>query len=296
MDFYTFELIDWIEELKYKLQDDFLCKNYSAVDFLLQNQDKIDWKSFSKNSNDKAVNLLLQNQDKIDWENFSDNCNQYAIIFLLKNPDKINWSNFSCISNPIVVNFLLQNKDKIDWDKFSYNCHPSAIELLLQNQDKINWENFSGNNSDKAISFLEHNTDKINWKVLSGNKKAIRLLLNFPSKIDKSFVLYNINAFQNDYLFNRFFKPELKEETDSPFLSFNTNKSYIDLLKANIHKINWYMFSFNSGIFNIIYDYQLIKLQIHNFKEELIIKTNHPTRIKNLLDMGIEIEDIDSYM
>jgi hypothetical protein len=40
----------------------------------------------------------------------------------------------------------------------------------------------------------------------------------------------------------------------------------------------------------------LIKLQIHNFKEELIIKTNHPTRIKNLLDMGIEIEDIDSYM
>jgi hypothetical protein len=36
-----------VEELKYKLQDDFL-KNYSAVDFLLQNQDKIDWKSFQK--------------------------------------------------------------------------------------------------------------------------------------------------------------------------------------------------------------------------------------------------------
>jgi hypothetical protein len=35
-----------IEELKYKLQDDL--KNYSAVDFLLQNQDKIDWKSFQK--------------------------------------------------------------------------------------------------------------------------------------------------------------------------------------------------------------------------------------------------------
>jgi hypothetical protein len=39
----------------------------------------------------------------------------------------------------------------------------------------------------------------------------------------------------------------------------------------------------------------LIKLQIHNFKEELIIKTN-PNQNKNLLDMGIEIEDIDSYM
>jgi hypothetical protein len=45
---------------------------------------------------------------------------------------------------------------------------------------------------------------------------------------------------------------------------------------------------------NIIYDYQLIKLQIHNFKEELIIKTNHPTR--KFCFMGIEIEDIDSYM
>jgi hypothetical protein len=35
MDFYTFELIDWIEELNINYKMIFV-KNYSAVDFLLQ--------------------------------------------------------------------------------------------------------------------------------------------------------------------------------------------------------------------------------------------------------------------
>lgn len=296
MDFYSFELIDWIEQLKYKLDFNLLCKNYSAIDLILQTPYKIDWTSFSKNGNDKAVDLLLKNTDKIDWDNFSSNYNQYATLFLIKNPDKINFVNFSSNSNPIVVNYLLQNQDKIDWENFSYNSNPKAIKLLLQNQDKINWENFSGNNSDEAMFFLEHNTDKINWTILSGNKKAVRILLKHPEKIDKSFILYNINAFKNDYLFNTFFKPSLKEVASSPFLSFQCDEKYINLLKENLHKIDWYMFSFNCGIFNIKYDYQLIKLQIQPFKEELMIKTNHPNRIRKLLDLGIEIEELDNYM
>jgi hypothetical protein len=69
----------------------------SAIDFLQENIEKINWEWLSSNKN--AIHLLEQNQDKIDWMTFlfDESHSQFSFsIFsckksLEKNPEKIDW-------------------------------------------------------------------------------------------------------------------------------------------------------------------------------------------------------------
>ncbi len=113
-----------------------------AIDFLINNSDKIDYNIFSKNNNDNAVKYLLKNKDKINWNVFSENSNDNAVIFLLNNnnnnKDKINWSSFSSNKNDIAVNYLLNNKHKIDLYYFSRNKNIKLKNSIFSNQKTFN--------------------------------------------------------------------------------------------------------------------------------------------------------------
>jgi len=67
------------------------------------------------------------------------------------------------------------------------------------------------------------------------------------------------------------------------------------LLKQNQDKIDWYHFSANTSIFEP--DFQKMKCkQCAVFKEELMQRVFHPSRIANLLAAGIDLERMDDYI
>jgi hypothetical protein len=75
---------------------------------------------------------------------------------------------------------------------------------------------------------------------------------------------------------------------------FSGNPNAIHLLKQNPEKVVWNVCSGNPNIFEL--DYNMLKERCSTYKEELIIKVMHPSRIKRYLDMGIETEELVDYL
>ena len=73
-------------------------------------------------------------------------------------------------------------------------------------------------------------------------------------------------------------------------LSFNPNA--ISILKKNQDRIHWKELSENPSIFELNYDY--LKERCNLYKEELIKKALHPSRIQKYLDMGFSIDELDN--
>jgi len=124
--------------------------------------------------------------------------------------------------------------------------------------NKLRWRALSFNPN--AIHLLEQNQDKIDWLKLSENPNAIHLLEQNKHKINWK------------------------------MLSQNPNGMY--LLEANPDKI--WMFQrllTNPSIFE--FDYEALKERCDIYKEELIQKAFHPSRIQKYLDMGISIDELD---
>jgi len=104
--------------------------------------------------------------------------------------------------------------------------------------------------------------DKLGWWYVSSNPNAISLLEQNPKKIDWYWLSGNPNA--------------------------------IHLLEQNPNNIGWTTLSANPSIFEI--DYQAMKEQCSLYKEELLRKALHPSRIERYLEMGAEQEDLDDYL
>jgi hypothetical protein len=86
--------------------------------------------------------------------------------------------------------------------------------------------------------------------------------------------------------------PLLEKNPDKiDWRSLSLNPNGIHLLEANQDKINWEWLSENPSIFDL--DYEALKERCLIYKEELIQKTMHPSRIQKLLDMGISIDELD---
>jgi hypothetical protein len=126
--------------------------------------------------------------------------------------------------------------------------------------DKINWRQLSANPN--AIHLLEQNPDKIDWVSLSQNPNAIHILEQNPDKISWDTLSANPNAIQ--------------------------------FLEQNMDKISWFSLSKNPSIFEL--DYKGMKEMCSIYKEELICKAFHPSRIAKYLNMGLEMEDLDNYL
>jgi hypothetical protein len=70
----------------------------------------------------------------------------------------------------------------------------------------------------------------------------------------------------------------------------NTNPNVIRLFEKNINKINWIWLSMNNNIFELNYDY--LKQRMDIFREELIMKAWHPTRVMKWIEDGLDMEDL----
>ncbi len=73
---------------------------------------------------------MKKNKHKIDWRTFSLNSN--GIELLEENKDKIRW--FELCQNPNAISLLKKNQDKIDWRLLSYN---PAIFTKINNYEII---------------------------------------------------------------------------------------------------------------------------------------------------------------
>jgi len=156
------------------------------------------------------------------------------------------------------ISKFFKDETIICWYWISRN--PNAIHIIEKNLDKIDWIILSSNPN--AISILEKNLDKVNWVILSSNPNAIHIIERNPDKIIWKYLSENPNA--------------------------------IHLLENNQDKIQWYWLLRHETIFEL--DYSALKERYSIYKDELLEIALHPSRIKKLLDSGIEMGDFDNYI
>lgn len=185
------------------------CVSDKAIEFLMENPDKIYWFALSNNTNIKAAKycianevinartlskirdpeflryLMMSQNIRLDIMELSRNPSDIVADFFAQNTDVIDVLDLEHNTNPRVVEFLLANVDRVDFEVFSSNPDDRVVDYLVANPDKINWVNFSGNTNDRAVAYLLENPDKINWINFSGNNcdRAVRYLINNPDKI-----------------------------------------------------------------------------------------------------------------
>ena len=154
---------------------------------------EICWKQLS--SNPAAIDLLIENKDKIDFKNLC-SCKSFKIVQLLQEHidkygvNSINWKILS--ANPYAMVLLEKYKSHIDWDRFSINPLITT-DLINENLDKINFKNLSLNEGKHIIPILEKNIDKLCWQNMSENHNAIDILQKNSEKVSLEYLAINTN-------------------------------------------------------------------------------------------------------
>lgn len=271
-------LKDWISIDDLDLET--LNLNYNAIDFFIDNPDKICLNVICQNENPKILELLeninLPNNNEI-W--FSISKNPSLINIIERNLDKIDW--YSLSENSNAIKLLEKNIDKIDWYQIALN--PNAIDIIEQNLDKIDWSILSKN--ENAIDLLKSNPHKIDWQSISQNDNAISLLMENPINIDWEYLSLNSNALlliddkiNEEQLLNneQFQLLDEKNKIDDCYLCLNTNPRIIEILQKYPDKINWEMLSQNPAGINLLeknkekINYELLSLNPEIFTDEPI--------------------------
>jgi hypothetical protein len=68
------------------------------------------------------------------------------------------------------------------------------------------------------------------------------------------------------------------------WLSCNSNAMHI--LEKNVEKVNWELMCSNTILFE--YDYRTMKANTAIFKEELVAKAFHPSRVVKWIEEGVD--------
>jgi len=145
-----------------------LSKNPAAIDILLHYNTSLhnygNLYCFNQNPHPRAIDYLIQNPDKIIWDALSLNSGARK-LFDIFGYSKVDWLVLS--GNPCVIDILLKNTNKVYWPYFNMNPHPKAVEYLKEHYELIDWTFISMN--PYAEEIIVKNLDKINWKTLSKN-------------------------------------------------------------------------------------------------------------------------------
>jgi hypothetical protein len=201
------------------------CKSNIAVDYLINNPNRIDYYYFQRNNNIKAIKycmterrreihscLDIDNNDLVSMylleakrggihSTACQNPNDMMVDYLLLDPGKIDYGYLSLNTNDKIVEYLLANPDKIDYGCFSANSNNKAVEYLLANPDKIIYKYFSSNKNDRAVDHLLANPDKIVYTKLyyNNNDRAIGYLLQ-----DRCHYITDLNCNSSNYNMQKF--------------------------------------------------------------------------------------------
>lgn len=288
--------IDWILEKGIPIKWDLITRSQAANDLIkhhIKHRGQLDWTVLS--GNPAAIDMLLDNLDKVNLAVLSSNPaavpflrnNQHLIIWhriaplpeaidiILENIDKIHLRYF--MSNPLSVDYFKDYSYLIDWEVFSKNTN--AVHLFHAKYDVLNWDYASANTGDKIELLARKHTQDINWSVASKNPALIKLLMDYPKKIDYNDFSLNTAAIEQlteianaatntykplgdvrydkyignkgtyiDQLFNELSVQESKKP-DWSELSSNSNKS-------NPPFINWTNLSMNPAAIPLLAQYK----------------------------------------
>jgi len=273
------------------------------------------------NKSNEAIEFLKQNPQYIRWEILS--ANPFAIDLLLENFTKIDWIPFC--KNPAAIDILIQDEDTIVWNAFSSNPHPKAIELLKKNKGIIDYYELATNHGETEIiieqletalfinvtkdhphynikqrvrkNYIQrvcmnesselvnyiytHCYEYIDWKVLSRNPGAVDILLKNMDKID--YISLSANSHPTIIKLMMEVYPHYIDWKD--FIKHVSDYAFI--VRSNPELKEWIFVN------PIIFDYKAIsKYKMDIIKEELMMKTLHPSRIAKLIEMGVDIDDL----
>jgi hypothetical protein len=286
--------IDIILKNMDKIHSGYLSENPAAMHLLLKQPELINCELLSLNPNFKAMEIIekmiLENMDiksmlinrvkretllikinypyKISFTLLGMNSNPKAIELIEKYNENLfnnsfedyQWATLS--KNPVAVYLLEKYPEKIDWSTIVYNTNPDAIRMIEQNLDKISSFVYLSEN-ENVMHIVEQNLDKIHdWIFLSKNQKAMHILEKNLDKVN--------------------------------WKTFSENPTAIEILLKNMDKVCYKRLSRNPAIFE--YDYQGLKERCDIYREELIKKTMHPSRIKQIVDAVIEIEKLEFHL
>ena len=263
-----------------------LSVNPAAIRLIEQNIAKADFFMLSKNP--AAIHLLEKNFDKIDWIMLSQNPNAEKLLsnnidlvsmydLCSFNPNAVNIINIMLEKNPKVIDFLY-------WNGLSRN--PDAISLLERFPEKICWDTIVCNPN--AIHLIRNNASKINeigWEILERSGFATDFFNEFPEKKvslsstevrsqEIENLLYNETepVFPDDFPF---------EEMDWDEISLRSKN--MELLRKNKQRLDWHYISTNPNIY--CYDYRRMKQNMDEWREELMMKALHPSRVTKWIEL-----------
>jgi len=277
--------IDYLEKNPEYIDWSTLSSNPAAIKLLLKNKYSIRWSSFS--ANPAAIDILLENKDRIDWKEFSKNPHPKAFKYLMESArDLIDWPSFSTNINPDVCIFLQKNQSYIDWSMIASN--PNAYEILKENYPYFAnhyyriFINMCSNPNPDVIALLD--IHRIRWHVLSRNPAGIDVLLKYPELIDWPTFSENTHPLALKHM--RANKEKIFWE------GLLGNPAAMDLIKelSNTYPITEYIW-FNPSLFVIDY-VKMAEERMSILREELMMKTLHPSRIQKLIELGCDIDDL----
>lgn len=300
--------ISTIEKYANPIDWDMLSSIPEAIPILEKNLDKINWNMLSTNSG--AMHLLKNNPDKIHWIYLSKNPS--AIEYLEENIDKVFWEYVQ--KNDKGASLLLKYPHQIDFEKkFSVLClmdlfdagiditpvfeqegmierisHFSQNVTFLEKYAHIlSWEGISQN--PYAISILEKNIKKMVPFQLCKNPSAIHLIETYFDQIfstdDPDILNYLWFCLCENKNAIHIIEKNLDKLKYDAWYALSGNPSAIHLLEANPDKVYYLSLSANSAIFELDYDFLRRRLDI--FREELLMKALHPSRLEWILGSSI---------
>lgn len=216
--------------------------------YLLNNLDKLcgfncNLKKKYINMNPYLLNIPISQNDDISWKALE--LNKYVNNFLLLEYKKINSNELKIINNESVINILRKH---IDWNELSSCQDVLAIRILRENMHRINWEKLSENPA--AIEILKDNVDFIDWDIISMNQNSVEIFKNNLDKIDYSQFAMNTTKEGIDIL-----EANLEKLDGEGREHLSENKNAIEVLKKNIDIIDWNTISFNDNAMELLEKY-----------------------------------------
>lgn len=249
-------------------------RNPNGLHLALKNPEKIIWNEVS--SNPRGIELLKRNPEKIVWYFLSMNSN--AMELYEGNEDKLDMTYLSMNPNPEVIPILEKNLDKVAWHfiYYKYTSDKRWIDFMIRNIDKCNdekkWKALSERREKEFIPIFEKNKEKINWSKISSNPNAYDFLMRNEDKI----CWYQFSVNSSDEAVEYLIKNPDKIKWD--FFSSNRSIKAMEYISKNTDKIRWMEITNNPNIFEL--DREFIKKRMNIIREELIMRTWHPSRFE----------------
>ena len=186
--------------------------------------------------------------------------------------------------NKIFSEFYTKFKEfkNYEIEKQEVTIHNSRLDFLLNNKENKDKKFYV---KIKCVPLVEIINDKTVATFPDGYKNSKNMCISDRAyKHIEDLIKLKNEGYKVSLVF-------IIQRNDAEIFSPNYNKDKIYLWNT---LLNWHYLSENEEIFKL--DYDFLKNKCNIFKKELIQKALHPSKIKKLLDTGINIEDLDNYI